>query len=104
MTAAAFSPFLARRCSALVSTSSLACLLWGDTPQPHFSGLSRNTLLVNAGSHWLSLRSENYPRAHPVLFAVILQEMYRFARCVRKWSMRPPARAYLFGWPWTLSM
>ena len=50
MTAAAVSSFLAKRYSALMRTSILICLLWGDTPQFHFSGLSRSILLVNAGS------------------------------------------------------
>ena len=50
MTAAAVSSFLAKRCSALVRTSSLACCFAGDTTQFYFSGLSRSTLLVNAGN------------------------------------------------------
>ena len=56
MTAATISPFFARYCNALVKTSSLAYCFGGDTPQFHFFGLSQNTLLVNAGSRWLSLR------------------------------------------------
>jgi len=56
MTAAAVNSFFARYCSALVDTSSLAYCFGGDTPQPHFSGFSRSTLLVNAGSRSSSLR------------------------------------------------
>ena len=56
MTAAAVSSFFARYCSALVNTLSLACCFGGDTPQFHFFGLSRSTLLVNAESRWSSLR------------------------------------------------
>ena len=56
MTAAAVSSFFARYYSALVNTSSLVCCFGGDTPQPHFSGFSRSTLLVNAGSRSSSLR------------------------------------------------
>ena len=50
MTATAVSPFFTKCYSALVNTSSLACCFGGDTPQPHESGFSQSTLLVNAGS------------------------------------------------------
>ena len=48
--AVAISPFLAKRASASVRPSSLACCAGGDIPQSHFGGHSRRTLLVNAGS------------------------------------------------------
>ena len=38
------------------------------------------------------------------MFVVILLGMYKLLRVGRKWSIRPPARANLFGWPLTFSM
>ena len=38
------------------------------------------------------------------MFVVILLGMYKFLRVGRKWSIRLPARANLFGWPRTFSM
>ena len=38
------------------------------------------------------------------MFVVILLGMYKLLRVGHKWSIRPPARVNLFGWPRTFLM